>query len=81
MKTKEYCNNLYRDLIAHLGELYLQQNLLTKQIESILAKLELLNALSPELQKLEAFKAADALRTAEAFKAADQQKLSTKEDI
>ena len=50
---KEYCNNLYRDLIARFGELAIQQQLLTKEMESIQHQLELLNAMSPQLQTLQ----------------------------
>lgn len=53
MKMKEYCNNTYRDLIAKLGELSIQKTLIDKQIAEIGAQIHLLNALSPDLQKIE----------------------------
>lgn len=50
---KEFCNNTYRDLIARLGELSIQKTIIDKQIAEIGAQLHLLNALSPQLQKIE----------------------------
>ena len=47
------CNNMYRDLLARLGELAIQRQALDKSIKIIEAQLELLNAISPELQALE----------------------------
>jgi hypothetical protein len=53
MKSKEFCNNLYRDLVARLGEIQIQLDRLNKEKDGILVQLSTLNALSPELQKLE----------------------------
>lgn len=53
MKMKNLCNNIYKDLLAKLGELTLQKNVIDKQIKDIQAQLNLLNGLSPELQKVE----------------------------
>lgn len=53
MDAKQFCNNIYRDMVARLGELTIQLDQIEKEKESIKAQLALLNALSPELQKLE----------------------------
>ena len=50
---KDYCNKVYSDLCARLGDLYIQKRLIDQSIESILHQLDLLNCMSPELQKLE----------------------------
>lgn len=50
---RNFCNNIYRDLVARLGELTIQEELINKEKSDILAQLRLLNALSPELQKQE----------------------------
>jgi len=54
MKTKELCNETYRDLCAELGQLQLQKDALDKRAAEILAQITLLNALSPKLQTIEA---------------------------
>jgi len=53
MKMKNLCNNIYKDLLAKLGELTLQKDVIDKQVKDIQAQLNLLNGLSPELQKVE----------------------------
>lgn len=53
MKTKELCNETYKDLCAELGQLQLQKDALDKRAAEILAQIQLLNALSPKLQSLE----------------------------
>jgi hypothetical protein len=53
MKTKEFCNNAYRDLCAKLGELYLQHAQTQKAIEECTAQIALLNNITLPLQKLE----------------------------
>jgi chaperonin cofactor prefoldin len=53
MKSQEFCNNVYRDLVARLGEIQIQLDQLSQEKKALLAQLKLLNALSPELQKLE----------------------------
>jgi len=53
MNAKEFCNGIYRDLVARLGELTIQEELIVKEKSDIQAQLRLLNALSPELQKQE----------------------------
>lgn len=53
MRMKEICDSTYRDLLAKLGELQIQKTIIDKQIAEIGAQLHLLNALSPELQKIE----------------------------
>jgi chaperonin cofactor prefoldin len=50
---KDFCNNIYKDLVSRLGELQINIDQLSKEKEAINAQLRLLNALSPELQKLE----------------------------
>lgn len=54
MNSKDLCNNIYKDLCAQLGELSLQKLQIDKQISDIQAQVAMLNALSPEFQKLEA---------------------------
>jgi hypothetical protein len=53
MKTKELCDNVYRDLVARLGIIQIQEDQLLKEKAELLAQIKLLNALSPEFQKLE----------------------------
>lgn len=53
MKTKQLCDNTYKDLLARLGELTIQKTIIDKQVAEINAQLILLNALAPELQRLE----------------------------
>ena len=53
MKTKEFCNQTFRDLLARLGEISLSLHQLHQKEEEIRAQISLLNSLSPELQKIE----------------------------
>ena len=53
MVMKNFCNEKYRDLLAKLGELTVQRDMLEEQIKNIKSQMTLLNSISPDLQKLE----------------------------
>lgn len=61
-KSKDFCNQIYKDLCAELGQLLIQKQLIDNQIKSLTAKIELLNGLSPRLQSLESEIALDTIK-------------------
>lgn len=51
--VKEKINLMYKDLVALLGELHLQQHSINAKIDSIKSKIEALDSLVPTLEKIE----------------------------
>jgi hypothetical protein len=53
MITKNYCNSIYKDLCARLGELQIKKDVIDVEIKQILAQITLLNSMVPKLNQLE----------------------------
>ena len=53
MKTKDLCNNIYKDLAAELGQLSIQQQSINERIKEIVNQITILNAISPKFQEIE----------------------------
>lgn len=53
MKSQKRINEIYRDLLAKLGELGIQKELIEKDMDAIKGRIEGLNIVAPEMQKIE----------------------------
>ena len=51
MDIQAFCNSVYTDLIARLGQLYSQKSHIDKQIIELEAQIAFLNSLAPKLKE------------------------------
>lgn len=47
---KELCNQLYKDLVARLGELHLKEQAVLAEVEALKAQIRLLDGILPRLE-------------------------------
>jgi uncharacterized protein involved in exopolysaccharide biosynthesis len=53
LKTQKRVNEIYRDLVAKIGELSIQKEIIEKELNSLRGRIEGLNVLAPEMAKIE----------------------------